>query len=286
MADRDLAIAAFKAEAQMAYSTASKLRDKVMEISGVTGESQRFPVVGTAEAEAVNGTDPVMAQAIRDAKPTAYMTPQGSYARISKFDTFFTNVDLARQRGRACTNGYGRKIDESIIEALKTYDGNAYSRDGLTATQSVKSGTANKYTKQGVISAYSNLMDEGIAEDAGEVCLVASWKHFESLGQITDFTSGDFVEKGAVGKGRLPELYGMNVVLIDFAGRRAGYGRLDENRGYVFAKNAVGLAVNEGEQMGIMDWDPDRRAWLVGSEGSFDATRVQNAGIIEIQLAT
>ena len=288
MAIRDLSIVAYRAAAEEAYSTGSKLEGTVFMLDGVIGDTQRFPVTGPMEADEASGTDPVMEQAMADAKPVAHLRPYESFKRVRNTDTFFTNVAYARSVGMATSKGVGRRKDESIIESVKDFASDAYTRPGLTAMHSVTAAGTNtasgEFDLKALATAIATLMDEGVADSIPDVTFVTSWKYFASLGTITEFTSSDYVERGAIGRGRLPDIYGMNVVLIDFAGRKDGYGRLDDGVGYVYARNAIGLAKNPGEKMGIMDWIADRQSWLIGACASFGSTPIQNAGKVEVKV--
>ena len=284
----ELAADAYRSAAQMAFQSNSRLRSRVFEIPNVVGKRQDFPIFGTGDSVERDSQAEIQAANLGTAQPWATLKPIEWFDLIDRQDQVLTNVDAARPAGMVAGKACGRKIDNHIIEALKTYDSDAYSREGLTAKLSFKSGAAGRLNSDNLAQAKSMILDETDNEDV-ELTLVAPAKVFQAWSQDEKLFSFDYLQQGrgtenSTATGRFYEIYGMMPVLIGQNARRAGHGKLDENRAYVFDKNCVGLATSTLDRMGVMEWVPMRRSVLVGAETKAGATRINNSGIVEIVM--
>ena len=289
---RNLAIAAFRAAAEDAYETGSKLRGTVMEISGVMAETQRFPVIGVTDSVERQSQGEVVPANIGNAKPTATLRPRERFEFLDTMDRAITNVDLMRGYGRACGKSVARQFDEDIIKVLSVYDGTAYSRPGLAANvATITTGASQKIGAADIAKAVAMLMDEDVGAEDPESCTFAfAASEFENLATDELLSSMDYVQGRVTESARFGKFYGCMPVSIGQANRREGHGKFKVVNGkpvaYVYAKNSVGLAVGTVENMSVVEWMPSRRSWMVGAETLAGATRIQNAGIVEIQLKT
>ena len=292
--DRNLAIAAFKAAADLAYQSGSKLRSRVTRAPGIMAESYRFPVFGPTDANVRGSGQDVTPAIITNAKPTAMLTPRESFSYLDLQDMAITNVNFMQTRGRLHGKAVAREWDADIIDVLQNFDANAYTRDGLTAvglTITTAAGTGilqggGSISADSLAKAISLLMNEDVgAEDPDECTLVCSADRFREFAAEEKFASMDYMQGGSITKTtKFTEIYGCTPVLIGQNARRAGHGRLPDNRAYVFARSAIGLAEGVTEKMGIVKEIPHKRSTMLGAEANGGATRIQNAGIVTIEL--
>ena len=294
--DHSLAIAAFSEAAQEAYQTGSKLRSRVFEISGVVGKTQRFEVFGTTDAEERLPSQDVAAANVGNATPTAALRERSRFDYVDRQNEVLTNIAIARHKGAICGKAVSRQIDADIIKALQAYDSSAYTRGpdesgtafpttgaGLT----MNSATAEKLDADDLANAVSRLMNEMDEED-DELTLVYPALQFRHLADDVKLASMDYMQgtgsPGVTKTGRFQEIYGFTPIFVGQNARRGGKGALPVNRAYLFAKSAIGLATGTLERMGVMEWVSQKRSWLVGAEANCGATRINNGGVLEINL--
>lgn len=285
---RQLALDAFRATAATAFQSGSRLRDRVTVMEDVEAATQRFPIFGVADANSRGSSQDVVPANIGNAKPTANLEPREVFDYIDRQDQAITNVDTMRRYGEISGKGVGRQLDNDIIEALKDYDATAYSRSGLGAALSVSAGTAGKLDAADIAKAVAMLMDELDNEDA-ELTLVAPALQFETWIADTKLANFDYLQQGAGrsnanATGSFEMIYGCKPILIGQKARRAGHGRLPDDRAYMFDRNCVGLAIGTVERMGVVEWVPQKRSWMVGAEANAGATRINNSGVVEIKI--
>ena len=297
---RNLAIAAFKATLDPAYQSGSKLRAAVTEISGVEAETQRFPVIGVTDSNERGTAEDVIPRNVQNAKPTAALTPDESFDYLDRQDTALTNVDAMRGYGMTHGKAVARRYDAKIIGAISASfvasgGTGPYNHPGLTAINTVNASTGG-INAANLASAMEMLMDWDFDVDAEMVTLAYPSSQFSNMADEMKFASMDYMQgtgaPGVTKTGRFEEIYGCKPVFIGQRGRQQGkgtsfqrQGALPNNRAYLFCKSAVGLAVGTTERLGVVEWVPQKRSWLVGAECNSGAIKIQEAGVVEIRLA-
>ena len=293
---RNLAIAAFRATAEEAYQTGSKLRMTVTEATGVEAETYRFPVFGTTDATVRASQADVVPSNLTNKKPTAVLSPRESFDYLDRQDQALTNVDTMRAYGMIHGKAVSRQYDADIIDALKLgrsgntpgYDTNAYSRDGLSAGLSINTGSATAFTADNLAEARAMLMDEMDEDDGENICLVYPARRFQQLAADMKLASMDYMQgtgaPGVTKTGRFQEIYGCKPIFIGQQARRTGHGALPDNVAYLYHKRALGLAVGTTERLGVVAFIEQKRSWMIGAEANAGAVRINNGGIVEIQF--
>ena len=293
--DRNLAIAAFRKEAEKSYQSGSKTRDTVMRVTGIKAESYRFPVFGPTDANVRGEGQDVTPAVITNAKPTAMLTPRESFSYIDIQTQAITNVDYMATRGSIHGLAIAREWDRDVIDVLKAWDANAYTRDdlnaaGMTITTPSGGGMGNnlgsgKLDSKNLRQGVTLLKNEDVGVDGAETCsiLAGAWQ-FAELAEEDKFISMDYLEGRATGTGRFGQLYGCRPILIGQNARRVNHGRLPDDEAYLYAKSAIGLAEGVTEKMGIVQLIHHKRAYMVGAEANGGATRIQNAGIVIMKM--
>ena len=297
--DLNLAIQAFKASAALSYQSGSKLRDRVTRQTGVQAESYRFPVFGPADANTRASGQDVTPALITNAKPTAQLMPRESFSFLDINDLAVTNVNFMQTRGKVHGKAVARDWDADILQVLENWDASAYTRDGLNEAGLTMSkagaGALKVATVAGrqvlnaetLANAVALLMNEDVGvEDADDCTLVCTADTFRDFAAEEKFSSMDYMQGGSITKtAKFGEIYGCTPVLIGQNARRTGHGRIPDNRAYVFARSAVGLAEGTTEMIGIVQMIHVKQSYMMGSRANGGATRIQNAGIVKLDLA-
>ena len=300
---RQLAIAAFRATAEEAYQTGSKLRHTVTEATGVEAETYRFPVFGTTDATVRASQSDVVPSNLTNKKPTATLSPRESFDYLDRQDQALTNVDTMRAYGMIHGKAVSRQFDADIIAALSHgrvassntpgYDTDAYSRDDLgsglvVVTGSTGTPSRTRVTADVIAEARSILMDEMDDDDSTDICLLYPGSQFRNMADELKLASMDYMQgtgaPGVTKTGRFEQIYGCKPIFIGQNARRSGHGKLPDNVAYMYHKRAVGLAVGTTERLGIVAFIEQKRSWLMGAEANAGAVRINNGGIVEIQI--
>ena len=306
---RQLAIEAFKARAEVAWQSGSYLRDRVMVISGVEAEIQHFPVVGRVTAKRRASQADVVPSNIANKRPSCALSPREAFEYLDKQDTALTNVDAMRAYGETLGSAVAREFDEDIVESLKQHaatdaqwmgaysptDSNpaaTFTPATMTVQRSVASsaGTANRLDANTLAAARTALVDQDFKVNEHDCTLVLPAHQLQYLLTDEHFASFDYLQQGSgrdnvTATSRFGMIYGCKPIVIGQAGRIDGVGTLDDNNtAYMFIRNAIGLAIGTTENMGVYEWVPQKRSYMVGAECNAGACRIQNAGIVKIEI--
>ena len=275
---QNLAIDAFRAAVELGYQNGSLLMDTVQIQRGVMAQSYRFPVTGQVDAGNRGSKQEVQVSSARSAKPTALLTPRESWDYIDKQDDAITNAQWMSAQGEVHGKAISRQYDEDILKVAHVYDGNAYSRDGLTSNLVYETADSGEIDTDDLIECVAMLKDEDADADCHFVFPAIQFKTFakELKAAYWAFQSGTEQLK----QGNFGTMYGCVPHPIPQQTRRTGHGKLADKTFYVWNKNAIGLAIGTTETLGVVEWVPHRRSWLIGGEANAGATRIQNAGIV------
>lgn len=289
----ELAVQQYAAQFQSAYETGSQLIDCVKVRRGVQAEAVHFPVFGTAKSTTRDTSDDVARANIGNARPMVVLEPCESFDYVDKQDRHITNVDLLMGYAIPLGNALSRQYDERILRALRTWNTSAYTRPGLSAASTshlIETAASNIVGPRDVAKAVAVLRNESVTRISNyDMTLVVPALQFEQMSQQDKWSSNDFIQGNRTTRdAMMNRIYGCRVIffesgsIVDDAGNvDTDDGGMADNEWYVFAKEAVGLAVGAVETLGVVEWIPQKRSHLVGGESSAGATRIQNAGIIK-----
>ena len=279
-----------------AVQTGSKLRSRVMEHMNVVGDTKRFSVIGVAMATTRGSSEDVVPANVANAKPTAQLTPSSSFDYVDNVDEAFTDVDAMRAYGYTHGKAVSRDFDTKIFAALGDYNTAAFSHPGMTQTIAAQTisntkGEANKLDAVKLAAAVAMLMDYDYDISAEELTLAYPAISFEELAEEEKFASSRFVTDMVTETAKFQKLYNVTPIPIGNAGRAQSGGHLPgadkaarDKYAYLFARSAVGLATSTLDNPAVMVEVPQKRSMLIGAECASGATRIQNAGIVRIQL--
>lgn len=313
--DNALAIEVYRQSFWSAYQSGSKLRDRVYVEEGVEALIKHMPVFGAVDTNQRQEGQEVTVIDVPNARPTAMLKPWESFSLVDKQINAITNVELMRGKGMQHGKAVARQMDEPIIEALKAFDSNAYSRPGMTSTtygdpnatpanaktahdmaptasgyrsHVVGAATPGQIKAEDIAEMKAVLMGEDFDVDEQDVTFVYDALEFGKMATEELLGSFDYLQQGSgrdnvTATSRFGMIYGAKPIAIGSQGRRGGHGKMPSGTAYMFVRNAVALAVGTTENMGVLDWIPMRRSTLVGGECNAGATRTQNAGIVVLR---
>ena len=295
---RKLAVDIFRSNAQMAFQSGSRLRDRVYTETGVQAETVHFPVFGTGDARTRASQADIVPANLANKRPSVKLEPFEWFDLLDRQDTALTNVDAARNYGIVAGRALGRQFDQHIISgALQPGAGNvnvsnAYSRSGMAAGGlAFTTAASGKIGMADLGKAAAMIMDE-IDGDSMDLTLVAPARQFEQWADDDKFLRMEYLQQGRGQSNVMVTgnfggmMFGFTVILIGQQARRTGHGKLPDKKCWVFDRNCVGLAVGTTENVGIMEWIPYKRSMMIGAEANAGACRINNSGIIEITIKT
>jgi len=264
-----IAIIEFDAQVKAAYQNASLLRPHARVKTGVTGATYRFRRYNRGVATPrVPQTDIVpMGQTYGDAIATLTDWFAGDYTDV--VDQALVNIDerdvLATNTAMAC----GRREDQLMIAAL----------DAANASATIGAGgTGLTFDKMRAIVRFFDQR----AVPYGQRKLIIAAQQKENLLGENRFTSSDWVTARAIESGQIPQLMGMDIIVME--NRVEGGLPLVSTTRTVFAYDmqALGLAVGV-DKTATVDWIGEKRSWLVGMDLKAGAVAVDPEGILEIE---
>ena len=300
----ELATQLFRSQFQSAYEESSQLEGRVMTLTGQHDAAVHFPVIGTAKSRQRGSQQEVVVSNIGNKRPMAVLTPMEAFDLVDKQDRYITNVDLLAAYGKPLGATLGRQKDVRVIDVLRSYDPNAYSRPGMTSsnygdTHEIETENVGAISAKDIAKAVARLKNESVWMAGGKCTAVVPALQFEQMSQDEKWANRDFWEGTRVTQDAiLNRAYGCDVV---FYAQGAIDNEQDEGalktatinsvanqptEWFVFVQNAVGLAISAVETLGVVEWIPMRRSHLVGGESSAGATRIQNSGIIVGSIKT
>jgi len=253
---------------------ASKLRDKVRSVSGVTGRTHKFPHIGSVTANTKTRTGSGSPQASGDvvalnpAMNIATATLSDYYAPIyvDSLDELKTNADYRREYVHTSAMAQGRRLDDTIIAAL----------DAATPTATVTPGLA--WSTAELLQVKRELDENDVpAEDR---FLLVSPQAMESLLGNTEVTSSDFQTVKALVQGDVSSAFGFNWCMTT---RLTVSGSPLLRKCYAFHKSALGCAIGSDIKTEV-NYIPQKASYLINTMISVGAVAIDETGIVEIDF--
>ena len=237
-------------------------------------------MIGVTDAQERASQADIVPANLGNARPTANLRTREAWDYVDGMDQAMTNVRALPAYGSTLGMAVSRQFDEDIIQAFP-WSATAYSRPGLTAIHE-HTTTANMGLQAADLAeAIAILMDEEIASSEEDCTFVYPARQFAKLAGDIKLASMDYMQGRVTETSKFTDIYGCTPVFIGQGARRAGHGRLADNKAYVFARNAIRSRDRTIERMGVLEWVPHKRSWMVGGRPWAAQPRLQNAGIVE-----
>lgn len=264
----DAFIAQYAAEVKAAYQQKnSKLRSAVRVVTGVTGSTHNFPVMGAVVAN-TKATD----ADVTPLNPThgfKTATLANSYAPIliDKLDAIKTNADYRKEYVMASAAALGRKTDQVIVGALDT----------VSASTAITT-TAGGFTLEKLLECLEGMNTNDVNPE--DRFFTLGPKQLSEALALEKLTSADYAALKGIMSGNIDSAFGFNWILsnqlttVDTT--------TDYVKCYAFAKSAVGLAVGQDITTTI-DPIPMKVSNLVNSYMSLGSVVIDPLGVYLMQ---
>lgn len=255
----------YDSEVHAAYQQyGSKLRNTVRLKSLNPAQIARFPTLGkgTATDKARNGDvvpmNPV--HAYKDVTSTDKYAPE----YLDKLDEIKNNIDERQLYARAGAGALGREVDDRIFTVMNATSLSAIAADGA--------GLA----KWKLLQAINKLNAQDVPDDGDRWgCLSAqAWEEFINIVQVS---SRDYVTDLTWTRGT--QVVNWRGIKWFFSSRCPLSGTVRSN--FIYHRSAIGLAEN-AQITTMIDWVPQKAAWLINSMMSCGAVLIDGYGIVKI----
>ena len=252
----------------------SKLRGTVR-TELVTGKNAYFERIGSVDmVDATSRHDDTPQIDTPHSRRRVSLTTSRFADLIDNADKVRTLIDPTSPYAMNAAWAAGRKMDATVIAAAR---GNAYS--GVAGATTVALPSAQKVAAASVAltvaklrSAREILLAADVDLDMGATCVINP-AGLTDLLSATEITSSDYNTVKALVAGQVNSFMGFNFVITNQM--TAGYA-------LVYAKNALALAVGSEPVVRISERADKNYSTQVFVEMDIGATRVEDAGVVEI----
>lgn len=252
----------------------SKLRATVR-AEQVTGKSAYFERIGSVDmVDATSRHDDTPQIDTPHSRRKVSLTTSRFADLIDNADKVRTLIDPTSPYAMNAAWAAGRKMDAVIVAAAR---GNAYSGvDGSTtvalpSAQKIAAASAG-LTVAKLRSAREILLDADVDLDMGVTCVINP-AGLTDLLSATEITSSDYNTVKALVAGQVDSFMGFKFVVTN---------QMTDSYALVYAKNAMALAVGSEPVVRISERPDKNYSTQVFVEMDIGATRVEDAGVVEI----
>jgi len=252
----------------------SKLRATVR-TEQVTGKSAYFERIGSVDmVDATSRHDDTPQIDTPHSRRKVSLTTSRFADLIDNADKVRTLIDPTSPYAMNAAWAAGRKMDAVIVAAAR---GNAYSGvDGSTivalpSAQKIAAASTG-LTVAKLRSAREILLDADVDLDMGVTCVINP-AGLTDLLSATEITSSDYNTVKALVAGQVDSFMGFKFVVTN---------QMTDSYALVYAKNAMALAVGSEPVVRISERPDKNYATQVFVEMDIGATRVEDAGVVEI----
>lgn len=252
----------------------SKLRATVR-AEQVTGKSAYFERIGSVDmVDATSRHDDTPQIDTPHSRRKVSLTTSRFADLIDNADKVRTLIDPTSPYAMNAAWAAGRKMDAVIVAAAR---GNAYSGvDGSTtvalpSAQKIAAASAG-LTVAKLRTAREILLDADVDLDMGVTCVINP-AGLTDLLSATEITSSDYNTVKALVAGQVDSFMGFKFVVTN---------QMTDSYALVYAKNAMALAVGSEPVVRISERPDKNYATQVFVEMDIGATRVEDAGVVEI----
>ena len=235
----------------------SVLKDTVRMETGIVGMNHHFPAIGKAIARTRAALQPVQASPTVKARPKADFELKEHFEFLADHEAAQTNVSAAAKYGMNSNDAVERACDQWIIDAMGSPTSQAIG-DTIAGGNLTLSGTDGA---QQFADKLMQLLDRG--NSTGDMITIAyDEMRFADIAKITQLISRDYSERGFVATAKIPPLWGMQWRGVE--AREEG-GISPDTRLYIYARDAVGLALGTIVRQRRIGWREDLLAYQIGA---------------------
>jgi hypothetical protein len=261
-------ITQWSAEAHQAYQQMnSNLRNAVRVVSGVTGGTYKFPILGSGYAvnNKARHADLEPLNLSHDSA-TATLTTAHAPEYIDNLDAVRTNLNVRAEYTKAVMSAISREMDSRILTAM----------DGTSTT-----ATAGNMDAAMIAGLHKKLTKLNVPLDSDRYLVVHSGALEDMLGD-SKIASNDYLSKDAYSKGFVPGVLGFNVVICsdDLMPTHTS----NKHTCFAFHKSAVGLAIGSDVSFSVKEV-PQKDSWLVLAKMLSGACLIDTNGVVSVEIA-
>lgn len=270
MPDLDPVVAAYYSEScKAAYEGAALLRRTVRVETGIVGGTANFPRVTRAMAKPHVPATPRVAAGAAYGNAVANLSAWDATDYVDSLDATRVNFKQTPVLATVLGNAMGRREDQVLIDALVAGFGTATIASGGVGMTDAK------------LRQVVRLFDQR-AVPLGDRFLIVSSKVYDDIRGLPVAQSKDFGETEAARTGRLPAIYGVQVVLVDDARPEGGLPLVSGTRQcFAYDRNALGLAMAAEEPTRI-EWVANLAAWQISIRARFGGVLIDPEGAIRV----
>lgn len=270
MPDIDPVVATYYDQScKAAYEGTALLRQTVRTETGIVGGTAEFPRVSRGMAKPHVPVTPRVPVGATYAKAVCTLTAWDATEYVDTIDSTRIRFDQQSVLSRVLGNAMGRREDQVIIDPIVANFGTPTIVDGGT-------GMTDPKLRQIV-----RLFDQRAVPRENRF-LIVSAKVYDDMRSLPIAQSKDFGNTAAARTGVIPDLYGLQVVMIDDARPEGG---LPLNAGirqcFAYDRDAVGLAIAAQEALRI-EWVPHLAAWQMNMRARFGGVVIDPEGVIRV----
>jgi hypothetical protein len=184
------------------------------------------------------------------------------------FDQAATTIDEQRVVANNIAMAIGRRTDQMIIDAVVSVGAASIVHGSVGLTDAKIRQIVRFFDDRGVPTGKRH-------------AAISAWGKQDIAGE-TRFSSNDFVERGVVSTGRIPDLYGIKWHVIETRAE-GGLPKSGTTRtNFAWDEDAVGLAVALDGPVRV-DWVAEMTSWLANQYLKAGAAVIDPDGILEFE---
>jgi hypothetical protein len=264
----------FDAQVKAAYQAGigGNLKSAVRVKPGVRGQTVRFRRVNAGIARPHIPSTPRVAMGTTYGDVTCTMQDWDATEYVDQIEQTKVNFDEGPILATNIAAALNRRLDQLVLDALiAAMAGGPTIADG---------GTGLTDAKLRAIDRFFN--DRAVPR--GQRKLLLSPRANEQMLGENKFTSRDWVEGAVIRSGQIPQVYGLDLMIVE--ARPEGGLPIAANIRQLFAfdKNAVGLGI-AFEETTKVDWVPHLKSWQHNQGLSAGACVIDPQGLLRVDIS-
>ena len=249
-----VAVTEFDEQVKQAFQGSGQLRNRVTVRNNVTGDTYRFQAIGKgmAHKRTAPSSDSIPMN-INYSKVTVVLEDWDADEYTDMFKQKEVNFDEVRELAQVISNALGRRLDQTIIDAVNDARASLVAIGNFVA----HGGTGLDLDK---LSSVAQLMDDLEIPESGRI-FVGSTKAKQQLLNTTETTSADYNTVKTLVNGQINTFYGFT---FEWIGKREE-GGLYKNGNirdcFAFHDSSIGTAIGLDPSTNV-DWVPQKKSYL------------------------
>jgi len=253
----------------VAYQGKVVLRPHVTVKTGITGATAEFPLVNRGMARAHVPASPRIPIGVTYTKKVATMQAWSAAEWADDIEQTRTVADERPYLAEIIAAAIARRMDQLPIDQMVAERPTPDIPDGGTGMTEAK------------LRQIARIFDSR-AVPYGERKLLVSATVYDQIRGLAIAQNRDFGETSTARTGRVPNLYGLDIVMLDDARDEGGLPIASNvRRCFAWDRRAVGLAIGAERPVEI-NWVPTHAAWLVEQRFSAGAVVIDPQGLIRV----